>query len=188
MNKYVRGIGCAIVGTLKAVILKIERGSKVSFAFPSLISPSTEVTVDKGGSLFVGRRISMRNGSRLAVRKNGVLKIGDNFYMNTGCLISAHESITIGNDVEFGPGVLVYDQDHDFRVESGLRAKKFKTAPVTIGNNVWIGANTIILRGTIIGDNCVIGAGSIVKGAFPPNSIVIQKRITEIKECSMLLN
>ena len=71
MNRYVRGIGCAIVGTLKAVILKIERGSKVSFAFPSLISPSTEVSVDKGGSLFVGRRISMRNGSRLAVRKNG---------------------------------------------------------------------------------------------------------------------
>ena len=180
MNRYVRGIGCAIVGTVKAVMLKIERGSKVSFAFPSLISPSTEVSVDKGGALFVGQRISMRNGSRLAVRKNGVLKIGDNFYMNTGCQISAHENITIGNDVEFGPGVLVYDQDHDFRAEGGLRAKKFKTAPVTIGNNVWIGANTIILRGTTIGDNCVIGAGSVIKGNFPPDSVVVQKRDTKV--------
>lgn len=182
MNKYIRGIECAIVGTIKAVVLKIERGSKISFAFPILISPGTEVSVDRGGSLLVGRRISMRKGSRLAVRKNGVLKIGDNFYMNTGCLISAHESITIGNDVEFGPGVLVYDQDHDFRVEGGLRAKKFKTTPVVIGDNVWIGANTIILRGTIIGDNCVIGAGSIIKGTLPPSSIVFQKRTTEIKE------
>lgn len=181
MNRYVRGIGYALVGTVKAVVLKIERGSKVSFAFPSLISPSTEVSVDKGGSLFVGRRISMRNGSRLAVRKNGVLKIGANFYMNTGCLISAHESITIGDDVEFGPSVLVYDQDHDFRAEGGLRAKKFKTAPVTIGNNVWIGANTVILRGTEIGDDCVIGAGSIIKGIFPAGSVVVQKRLTEIR-------
>ena len=182
MNKYIRGLGCAFVGTAKAIALKIERGSKVNFAFPVLISPSTEVTVDRGGSLYVGRRINIRNGSRLAVRKNGILKIGDNFYMNSGCLISVHESITIGNDVEFGPGVLVYDQDHDFRVEGGLKAKKFKTSPVTIGNNVWIGANTIILRGTSIGDNCVVGAGCILKGKYDNGLVIIQKRIDDISK------
>lgn len=180
MNKYIRGFGYAIIGTVKAVVLKIERGSKVSFAFPSLISPSTEVTVDKGGSLFVGQRISMRNGSRLVVRKKGTLVIGKNFYMNSGCLISSHESITIGDNVEFGPGVLVYDQDHDFRAEGGIKAKKFKTSPVTIGNNVWIGANTIILRGTHIGDNAVVGAGCVVKGQIPANSMLIQKRESKV--------
>ncbi len=180
MNKYIRGFACTAVGTMKAIILKIERGSKARIVFPAIISPSTEITVDKGGKLSVGKRISIRNDCRIVVRKNGVLTIGSNFYMNTGCLISAHESITIGDDVEFGPGVLVYDQDHDFRAEEGLRAKKFKTAPVSIGNNVWIGANTIILRGTTIGDNSVVGAGCIIKGEFPPDSVIVQKRNTEI--------
>ena len=49
-----------------------------------------------------------------------------------------------------------------------------------IGNRVWIGANTVILRGTVIGDDCVIGAGSVVKGNVPANSVLVQKRDDEI--------
>ena len=52
----------------------------------------------------------------------------------------------------------------------------FKTSPVIIGNNVWIGANTVILRGTEIGDNCVIGAGCVIKGKYGANSVIVQKR------------
>ena len=58
---------------------------------------------------------------------------------------------------------------------------QFKTAPVVIGSNVWIGANTVILRGTVIGDNCVIGAGCVVRGEIPANSVVTQKRETELR-------
>ena len=58
----------------------------------------------------------------------------------------------------------------------GVKAKKFKTAPVVIGNNVWIGANAIILRGTTIGDNSVIAAGSVVKGNVPSNTLLVQKK------------
>lgn len=181
MNKYLRGFCCAFIGTTKALILKLERQSAVSIIFPALISPRTEVSVDKGGVLSIGKRISMRNGCRLTVRSKGKLIIGKNFYMNTGCSISAHDTITIGDNVEFGPGVLVYDQDHDFLAEGGLAAKRFLTAPVEIGNNVWIGANSIILRGTRIGDNCVIGAGSIIKGEFQAGSLIVQKRITDVR-------
>lgn len=53
--------------------------------------------------------------------------------------------------------------------------------PVKIGNNVWIGANTIILRGTEIGDNYVIGAGCVVKGKYNKGSVIIQKRKEEIR-------
>ena len=57
---------------------------------------------------------------------------------------------------------------------------KFKTAPITIGNNVWIGANTLILRGTTIGDNCVVAGGSVIRGNYPSNTVIIQKRTTEV--------
>ena len=84
----------------------------------------------------------------------------------------------IGEGTEFGPSVYLYDHDHDYRV--GLKEEKFLSAPVVIGKNCWIGANTVILRGTVIGDNCVIGAGSVIKGCFPDKSVIVQRRTTEI--------
>lgn len=95
-------------------------------------------------------------------------------------MIVALKSVKIGKGVEFGPNVLVYDHDHDFRAIGGLKANKFKYGEVSIGDNTWIGANTVILRGTHIGNGCVIGAGSIVKGEFPDNCIITQKRETSI--------
>lgn len=84
--------------------------------------------------------------------------------------------------MQLSPNVQIYDHDHDFRVKSGISEGMYKTAPVEIGNNVWIGANTIILRGTKIGDNCVIGAGSIVKGNVLSNSVFLQKKENMVKE------
>jgi acetyltransferase-like isoleucine patch superfamily enzyme len=49
---------------------------------------------------------------------------------------------------------------------------------VEIGDNSWVGANTIILRGTKIGKNCVVGAGCVISGEYPDNSIITQKRET----------
>ena len=62
-----------------------------------------------------------------------------------------------------------------------MKAGKYKTGSIEIGNNVWIGANTIILRGTKIGDNAVIAAGSIVKGEVPTGAVIVQKRVSEIR-------
>ena len=59
-----------------------------------------------------------------------------------------------------------------------LTAGKFVTAPVTIGDNSWIGCNVVILRGTSIGKNCIVGAGSVLKGTYPDNSVIVQKRQT----------
>ena len=62
------------------------------------------------------------------------------------------------------------------RASGGLKAGKYKTAPVIIGENVWIGANSIVLRGTRIGDRSVIAAGCVVHGEIPPDTILIQRR------------
>ena len=180
MNKYIKAFNSSVSGFFKFLGLKITRGSKVKMSLPALVPASCELDVRKGGSLIIGKRIHALPNGRIAVRNGGKVTIGDNFYMNSGCIITAHESVIIGNDVEFGPYVCVYDQDHDFRAEGGLKSKKFKTAPVVIGNNVWIGANTIILRGTEIGDNSVIGAGSVIKGKYPAGSVVVQKRNEEV--------
>lgn len=96
-------------------------------------------------------------------------------------MLVSHESVTIGDDVEFGPGVLIYDHDHDFRMPGGLAEQKYKTAPIKIGNNVWIGANSVILRGTTIGNNCVVAAGTILHGEYPDDSLIFQEKTTRVR-------
>lgn len=140
------------------------------------ISPNVTVRVGKRAKLCLGRRVRVHSGSRLMAVAGGVLEIGDNCRFNYGCMIVCRCGIRIAPGVEFGPNVLIYDHDHDVRAEGGLKEGKFRRAPVVIGENSWIGANTVILRGTTIGANCVIGAGSVVKGRIPDNTILVQKR------------
>ena len=149
-----------------------------SFSGPaiSLISPFTEITMDRGARLYIGNNFKMRDGAKIRVRKGAACIIGNNSSVNCNNMIACRERIEIGNDVQMSPNVQIYDHDHDFRVAGGIKTGKYRTAPVKIGNNVWIGANTVILRGSEIGDNCVIGAGCVVKGVIPANSTYVQKR------------
>lgn len=180
MNKFFKAAVCVPLAGIKYAILKLENGKRFKASFPAIMSPLTEVTVEGKSELRIGKKLKMHNGAKIRVRKGGKLDIGKNFGMSNGCVVTAYDHICIGDNVMLGPNVLIYDQDHDYRAEGGVAEMKFKTAPVTIGNNVWIGANSVILRGTTIGDNSIVGAGAIVKGHFPANSVVIQKRVTEV--------
>lgn len=180
MNKYIKAVFCVPLAGIKYVILRLENGKRFSAAFPAIASPLTEITVEGKSELRIGRKLKMHNGAKIRVRKGGKLEIGKNFGMSNGCVVTAYDHIKIGDNVMLGPNVLIYDQDHDYRAEGGVAAMKFKTAPVVIGNNVWIGANTLILRGTTIGDDSVVGGGTVIKGEYPPNSVIIQKRTTEV--------
>lgn len=76
----------------------------------------------------------------------------------------------------------MFDHDHDFRGLEIMNGNKFKEAEIIIGNNVWIGANVTILKGTKIGDNAVIAAGSVLVGEVPENSVAYNKKILEYKK------
>lgn len=178
MKKYIRAGIYFIYSLIKFSFMKIFHIKGFQFTIFNLISPFTEIEVGKKSILKIGRMVRMRSGCKVCVRKGAEVKIGDNTSLNNGCIIICHESISIGKNVQFGPNVLIYDHDHDFRVANGLKKLKYKTSPVRIGENVWIGANTVILRGTIIGDNCVIAAGSIISGEFSSDKVIIQKRET----------
>lgn len=165
-----------LIGSLKFGLLKLCNLRTFHSSFINLISPGTEITIDRHASLNIGNIFNIRGGCKLCVREDARVVIGKDFSMGNFCMIVSHEKIIIGNHVMFGPGVLVYDHDHDYKHPRGISAHKFQTSPIRIGNNVWIGANTIILRGTEIGDNCVVAAGTIVKGSYPANSLIYQKR------------
>lgn len=181
MNRYIQAIGNLTVGITKVVLTKIFHLKSFRASVFSFMSSSSELTLNYGGKLKLGKKIKLRDNSKLRVRKNAVCEIGKNTSINSGNIIVCREKIIIGESVQFAPNVLIYDHDHDYKAEGGVSAMKYKTSPVIIGDNCWIGANTVILRGTTLGKNCVVGAGCIIKGNYPDNSVIIQKRETIVK-------
>lgn len=108
--------------------------------------------------------------------------IGNNCEINMNCVFLDCNKITIGDNCGIGPNVQIYAVTHPVdpneRLNQGEEDGSFPfwrsyTAPVTIGNNVWIGGGTIILPGVTIGDNTTIGAGSLVTKSIPANCLAI---------------
>ena len=86
--------------------------------------------------------------------------------MNNNCIVACRDKIVIGEGTEFGPAVYLYDHDHIHSYVTG-KNDGYNTQPIMIGKNCWIGANTVLLKGTVLGDNCVVGAGSVVTKDIP---------------------
>ena len=103
----------------------------------------------------------------------GILSVGNNFYLNRYSRIVAHQSISIGDQVTIGQFVSILDHDHNFEMKKGqLTLDGYLTAPVKIGSNVWIGDKSTILKGVTIGDNVVVGANTLVNKDVPSNSVI----------------
>jgi acetyltransferase-like isoleucine patch superfamily enzyme len=103
--------------------------------------------------------------------KQAQLYIGNSIGFS-GVRIGCAEKITIGDNCLIGANVTITDSDwHAIDPARRHDVKATLTRPVKIGNNVFIGANSIVLKGTEIGDDSVIGAGSVVSGMIPANVI-----------------
>lgn len=142
---------------------------------PQDISCTAKISASNGGKIYLDKHIHIRRAVSVEA-DGGIVCIGEGTFLNNGCMLISKENITIGNNTAIGPNVFIYDHDHHIDGITPVHDSGFVTAPVIIGDNVWIGANTVILRGSIIGNGCVIGAGSVIKGEYPPDSVVIQKR------------
>lgn len=100
------------------------------------------------------------------------LHIGKHFYANFNTTIVNDIDVYIGDHVMFAAGVSLSVTGHPVHHELRPRCEQF-SFPIRIGNNVWIGTNVIILPGVTIGDNAVIGAGSVVTRDIPPNVVAM---------------
>ncbi|WP_109128990.1 sugar O-acetyltransferase [Aggregatibacter segnis] len=100
------------------------------------------------------------------------IKVGKNFFANYHCTILDNAPVTIGDNVMFAPSVSLYTVGHP--IDPELRLAGWEQArPITIGNNVWLGGNVIVLGGVTIGDNAVIASGSVVTKDVPANSLAM---------------
>lgn len=111
------------------------------------------------------------------------LTIGEGAYINTACMLSTHAPITIGRRAYLAMGVTVSTSTHEIG-PAAARAGKLVTAPVTIGDGCWIGANVTILPGVTIGAGTIIASGAVVTADCAPNSLyagvpAVHKRVLD---------
>ena len=160
-----------IRNVIKMGLVKVRYGGRFSAGAIQTFD-RLKVEIYGKGSVKLGS-YNQNRGNLYLVADGGRIEIGDHCFFNTGSCVTATESVKIGNGCKFGNNLVIVDHDHNFRKEGD---KEFISTPVVIGDDCWVGANVTILRGTTIGKNCVIGAGSVVKGQVPEGSKIIQKR------------
>lgn len=121
----------------------------------------------------------------IVAKNGGQIEINEGVCMS-GCTIYSMSSIRIGKNTDIGSGCKIIDNDfhplpysqrHPVELE-----EKVKKRPVVIGEGCFIGANSIILKGTSLGNNVVVGAGSVVSGSFPDNVIIAGNPARVIKQ------
>lgn len=109
------------------------------------------------------------------------IEIGENFFMNMDCVILDGAKVKFGDNVFVAPQCGFYTAGHPIDVERRINGLEY-ALPITVGNNVWIGAHVCVLPGVSIGDNTVIGAGSVVTKNIPANVLAYGNPCKVIRE------
>lgn len=137
--------------------------------------------LEKGSHLEVRGDFGFAHGCDICVFENAGLTLGGNSYLNEGCEIRCKQRVTIGEDVAIARRVQIWDTDaHILISEDG--SKNTVNSPVVIGNHVWVGTGTLILKGVTIGDGSVIAAGAVVNRDVPPHCLAAGVPAKVIKE------
>lgn len=108
------------------------------------------------------------------------IEIGENFYANHNLIILDGNKVTFGDNVFIAPNCSFYTAGHPLDAERRNKGLEY-AKPIKVGNNVWIGGNVVVLPGVTIGDNVVIGAGSIVNKDIPSNTVAVGNPCKVIK-------
>lgn len=162
--------------------LKRFRQNPKSVVHPSFkLGVNNYLDISKDAEFQIEEGVTLNESNYLTVKKGGRLSIGKNTYI-TRATISCLDEINIGESCILGEGLKIFDHNHQYTTEPFSVSKtKFNTAAVKLGNNVWTGANCIILKGVTIGDHVILGAGCVVHKDVPANTMLLNQQELLVK-------
>lgn len=180
MNKYIIIVTSFIRGLLfklKYTILKNKnfKCGKYLFKYKNVV-----INLSKYSKVTFGNNVKIMESTQISSIKKGNLCIQEGVSIGKYNTIVCHDYIEIGKNTIIAANVSIYDHDHIYNGKEGVNKKKFNTSPIVIGEGCWIGTNVVLLKGTKIGNRCVVGAGSVLKGIYPDDSLIIQNRETYV--------
>jgi len=174
VHRWISRAGAIVPGThLASRFGSFGERSLINFPVATLFGESgihigSETLIGSHATLSVGHTPDDANAPDTG------LVIGDRCVIGSRAILTAHESIVIGDDVWFGQNVFVSDASHGYQdVETPIGLQLGWAHPVEIGAGSWIGHGVIVLPGTRIGRNVVIGGGSVVRGEIPDHSVAV---------------
>lgn len=171
---------CAYINGFSS--FSLEKGALIHFLDEGFLVFGTErssfrgwagrssMYIKKGGELRISGYNNIGRGSLVWILEGGCIEMQGNTFTAGKNMLISKEHVSIGKDCAIAWGVTITDHDFHKLYKNGVQ--KIETAPVKIGNGVWIGMNATILKGVTIGDGAVIGAGSIVSKNVPPATMV----------------
>lgn len=136
------------------------------------------------GEIRIGDRVQLVSTvatTELVAGDQGVLTIGSRSLINFGCSIVAFSRVDIGERCLIGPHCMIMDTGFH-QVDPDRRLDPPTAEPITIGENVWLGARVAVLPGVTIGDNSVVGIGSVVTRDVPPNTVVVGNPARHVRD------
>lgn len=155
---------------LVLLFIRFRRQFKVK-GWKYFLAPSSRLNVDSKGLIKINGKTWLESNVLLKVA-GGRLELGYNVFINRNCHIVSIELISIGDNCIIANNVSIFDHDHvAFDSSVPFCKQGFTSLPIYIGSNVWIGCNSVILKGVSIGDGTIIAAGSVVTKDVPSGEI-----------------
>ena len=148
------------------------KGRKTKYSSELVLSENSELTIEGNFGLYQGASIHLAPNAKMLIK-------GQSF-ANTNTQINCFNYIEIGKGTYISDDVRIQDSDNHYIIENGVR--KLNSAPIIIGDHVWIGKNALILKGVNIGEGAIVAAGSIVVKDVPAKSLVAGNPARVIKE------
>lgn len=154
------------------IIIIFLYSSRVKIGKSSLIWPSVKINIPDNGLLIVGARSRIHAGSKITI-KRGTINIGDDTTIGDDNVLLSGGNISIGNKVIFADSVKVIAFQHIYEdLEMAIKDQPLVGNEISIGDETWIGLNSIIVGNVHIGKHCVVASGSVVTKSIPSYSVV----------------
>jgi len=153
----------------------------ICFEYNSLIPSNTEKRKEIIRKLFAKTGENFWISTPFCCDYGYNIEIGENFYTNHNCIILDVAKVTFGDNVFIAPNCGFYTAGHPIDAEIRSSGLEFGL-PITVGNNVWIGGGVSVLPGVSIGDNTVIGAGSVVTKDIPGSVVAVGNPCRVLRE------
>ena len=134
----------------------------------NLIEGKLDISINDNSKIIIEKKLMTRGPLYLRTLKNGKLFIGKNVFFNHNCSVTSMDNISIGNNCMFGNNIVIVDHNH---INNSEKSNDYSYSPIIIEDNVWVGANSTILKGVTIGKNAVIAANSLVNKNVPSGEV-----------------
>lgn len=156
-----------------SIVIKVKFGNRLSMNGVQAFGKHSKLKIQNDGVVSIDKVSTYENFQLSCI--GGKVEIGKGVFFNRNCLIVCRENVVIEDNCIFGPNVVIYDHNH-LILDGKVDKNRYNSEAVVIGEGCWIGADVIILKGTHIGKRTIIGAGTIVSGNIPSDTIVTQNR------------